>query len=60
VRSSLIASLAPLFCDLFDKATNTLYESKCTVTQLATRIGMGRLADYARLIEPLRRRTAVY
>jgi hypothetical protein len=43
---------APLFCDLFDKTTNTLYESKATVTRPATRMGIGQLADYARLIDP--------
>jgi hypothetical protein len=43
---------APLFCDLFDKTTNTLYESKATVTRPATRMGIGQLADYARLIGP--------
>lgn len=48
---------APLFCDLFDKTTNTLYESKATVTRPATRMGIGQLADYARLIEPAPKRT---
>jgi hypothetical protein len=47
---------APLFCDLFDKTTNTLYESKSTVTRPATRMAIGQLADYARLIEPAPRR----
>jgi hypothetical protein len=41
---------APLFCDLFDKSTNTLYESKGTVTRLAMRMAIGQLADYARLM----------
>jgi hypothetical protein len=43
---------APLFCDLYDKTTNTLYESKGTVTRPAVRMGIGQLADYARLIDP--------
>ena len=47
---------APLFCDLFDKTTNTLYESKSTVTRPATRMGIGQLADYARLIDPAPKR----
>jgi hypothetical protein len=42
---------APLFCDLYDKTTNTLYESKSTVTRPATRMAIGQLADYARLID---------
>jgi hypothetical protein len=47
---------AALFCDLFDKTTNTLYESKATVTRPATRMGIGQLADYARLIDPAPKR----
>ncbi len=47
---------APLFCDLYDKTTNTLYESKSTVTRAAVRMAIGQLADYARLIEPAPRR----
>jgi hypothetical protein len=47
---------APLFCDLFDKTTNVLYESKSTVTRPATRMAIGQLADYARLIDPAPRR----
>jgi hypothetical protein len=41
---------APLYCDLFDSTTNTLYESKGTVTRLAVRMAIGQLADYSRLI----------
>ena len=44
---------APLFCDLFDKTTNTLYESKSTVTRPATRMGIGQLADYCRVVDPV-------
>jgi hypothetical protein len=47
---------APLFCDLYDKTTNTLYESKSTVTRPAVRMAIGQLADYSRLIEPVPRR----
>ena len=47
---------APLFCDLYDKSTNTLYESKGSVTRPAVRMAIGQLADYARLIEPPPRR----
>jgi len=47
---------APLFCDLFDKTTNTLYESKGSVTRPAIRMAIGQLADYARLVHPPPRR----
>jgi hypothetical protein len=43
---------APLFCDLYDKTTNTLYEAKATVTRAAMRMAIGQLADYARLVDP--------
>jgi hypothetical protein len=43
---------APLFCDLFDKTANTLYESKGTVTRPAMRMAIGQLADYTRLVSP--------
>jgi len=35
---------APLFCDLYDKTTNTVYESKGTVTRPAIRMAIGQLA----------------
>lgn len=41
---------APLYCDLFDKTTNTLYEAKGSVARAAIRMAVGQLADYARLI----------
>lgn len=41
---------------LFDKTTNTLSESKSTVTQPTTRMGIGQLTDYARLIDPASKR----
>jgi hypothetical protein len=43
---------APLFCDLYDKTTNTVYEAKATVTRPAMRMAIGQLADYSRLVEP--------
>jgi hypothetical protein len=46
---------APLFCDLFDKTTWTLYKAEGTVTRAAVRMAIGQLADYARLVEPRRR-----
>jgi hypothetical protein len=41
---------APLFCDLYDKTTSTLYEAKGTVTRPAMRMAIGQLADYSRLV----------
>jgi hypothetical protein len=41
---------APLFCDLYDKTTETLYEAKGTVTRPAFRMAIGQLADYTRLM----------
>ncbi len=41
---------APLYCDLFDKTTNTLYEAKGSVARPAIRMAIGQLADYARFI----------
>jgi hypothetical protein len=43
---------APLFSDLYDKTTNTLYEAKGTVTRAAFRMAIGQLADYARMVDP--------
>jgi hypothetical protein len=43
---------AALFCDVYDKTTNTIYEAKGTVTRPAVRMAIGQLADYARLVEP--------
>jgi hypothetical protein len=42
----------PIFCDLYDKTTNTLYEAKGTVVRHAIRMAIGQLADYARLLDP--------
>ena len=43
---------APLFCDLYDKTTRTVYEAKGTVSRPAIRMAIGQLADYSRLIKP--------
>jgi hypothetical protein len=43
---------APIFCDLYDKTTNTLYEAKGTVARHAIRMAIGQLADYVRLVDP--------
>ena len=43
---------APLFCDVYDKTTKTLYEAKGTVSRPAIRMAIGQLADYARLVSP--------
>jgi hypothetical protein len=43
---------APLFSDLYDTTTNTLYEAKGTVTRSAFRMAIGQLADYARMVDP--------
>ena len=43
---------APLFCDIYDKTTRTLYEAKGTVTRAAVRMAIGQLADYGRFVDP--------
>jgi hypothetical protein len=43
---------APIFCDLYDKTTNTVYEAKGSVARPAIRMAIGQLADYARLVQP--------
>ncbi|MFL5818067.1 MAG: restriction endonuclease [Conexibacter sp.] len=43
---------APLFCDMYDKTTNTLIEAKGSVARPAIRMALGQLADYARLVDP--------
>ncbi len=50
---------APLFGDLLDSTTGTLYEAKGTVTRNAMRMAIGQLADYARLVDPAPRRVVV-
>lgn len=43
---------APLYCDLYDRTTNTLIEAKGSTSRPAFRMAIGQLADYARLVEP--------
>jgi hypothetical protein len=43
---------APLFCDLYDRTSNTLVEAKGTVARGAFRMAIGQLADYERLVRP--------
>lgn len=50
---------APIFCDLFDRTTASLYEAKGTVTREAMRMAIGQLADYARLVDPSPRRVVL-
>lgn len=42
----------PLFSDLIDRTTNTLYEAKGSVERGAIRMAIGQLADYKRFVEP--------
>jgi hypothetical protein len=42
----------PLFSDLIDRTTNTLYEAKGTVERGAIRMAIGQLLDYGRFVEP--------
>jgi hypothetical protein len=42
----------PIFCDLIDNSTNTLYEGKGTVERGAIRMAIGQLMDYSRFVEP--------
>jgi hypothetical protein len=42
----------PIFCDLIDNSTNTLYEGKGTVERGAIRMAIGQLLDYSRFVEP--------
>jgi hypothetical protein len=42
----------PLFADLIDRTTNTLYEAKGTVERGALRMAVGQLLDYGRLLKP--------
>jgi hypothetical protein len=43
---------APLYCDVYDATTNTIFEAKGSVARDAVRMAIGQLADYARLIKP--------
>ena len=43
---------APIFCDLYDKTENVIYEAKGSVARPSIRMAVGQLADYVRLVEP--------
>ena len=49
----------PLFCDLIDNTTNTLYEAKGTVERGSIRMAIGELLDYARFVQPRPRLAAL-
>jgi hypothetical protein len=42
----------PLFSDLMDHTTNTLYEAKGTVERGSIRMAVGQLLDYGRFVDP--------
>ncbi|HLM86946.1 MAG TPA: hypothetical protein VK272_12235 [Solirubrobacteraceae bacterium] len=42
----------PLFADLIDRTTNTLFEAKGTVERGSIRMAVGQLLDYSRFIVP--------
>jgi hypothetical protein len=42
----------PLFSDLIDRTTNTLFEAKGTVERGSIRMAVGQLLDYSRFVEP--------
>jgi hypothetical protein len=43
---------APLFCDLYDRTSNTLVEAKGSIARSSFRMAIGQLADYTRLVKP--------
>jgi len=43
---------APLYCDLYDQSTNTIFEAKGSVSRPSFRMAIGQLADYARFVDP--------
>jgi hypothetical protein len=43
---------APLFCDLYDRTSNTLVEAKGSISRSAFRMAIGQLADYERQVKP--------
>lgn len=47
---------APLYCDLFDDTTKTLYEAKGSVARPEIRMAVGQLADYSRFMPPSSRK----
>jgi hypothetical protein len=50
------AEAAPIFCDIYDKTSGSLFEAKGTVTRQAIRMAIGQLADYSRFTESTTRR----
>jgi hypothetical protein len=42
----------PLFSDLIDRTTNTVFEAKGTVERGAIRMAIGQLLDYGRFVQP--------
>ncbi|MGA2455325.1 MAG: restriction endonuclease [Solirubrobacteraceae bacterium] len=42
----------PLFSDLMDRTTNTLFEAKGTVERGSIRMAVGQLLDYSRFVQP--------
>jgi hypothetical protein len=42
----------PLFADLIDRTTNTLFEAKGTVERGSVRMAVGQLLDYGRFVRP--------
>ncbi len=61
VRLKLVPSgeAKPLFVDLFDRSTNTLFEAKGTVERGSIRMAVGQLLDYRRFLEPAPRLAAL-
>lgn len=49
----------PLFTDLFDRTTNTLYAAKGSVERGAIRMAIGQLFDYCRFVKPNPRRAVL-
>jgi hypothetical protein len=49
----------PLFSDLFDCTTNTLFEAKGSVERGAIRMAIGQLVDYGRFVKPPPRRAVL-
>jgi hypothetical protein len=50
---------APMFCDIYDKTTKTLYEAKGSVARASIRMAIGQLADYVRLVQPAAKRAVL-
>lgn len=54
VRAKIVppGEAKPLFADLLDRSTNTLFEAKGTVERGSIRMAVGQLLDYRRFIQP--------